>query len=139
MTANLSSSVSAVCRSILICWTVMINVTISLSVNFKALALLYSSDDGCQLEEFPARDLLQPRSRICLQEQFWKRSGDLRMPEGRQCAVFSIAASPWRSNTLCSCWDAATQNAVSIVLLRALLVTMATSARDILEEACPNV
>jgi hypothetical protein len=71
----------------------MINVTISLSVHFKALALLYSSDDGCQLKEFPARDLLQLRSRICLQEQFWKRSGDLKIPEGLHYVAFSAFIS----------------------------------------------
>jgi len=60
----------AVCRPDLICWTVVINVTVSPSVHFSVW--LYSSDDGCQLEEFPARDFLQVRRSISLEKQFWK-------------------------------------------------------------------
>jgi hypothetical protein len=67
MTANLSSSVSAVCRPVMICWTVVINVTYHRQCICRPLARLCSCDDGCQLEEFPARGLLQLRRRISLE------------------------------------------------------------------------
>jgi hypothetical protein len=98
----------------------------------KPLSSVFS-DDGYQLEKFPADGLLQLRCRISLEKQFWKWSGDQTLPECPYEVIFSVGAPSWHNCNFCSCWDPASHNCSSSVgwhlfFFRAFLVAMATPA-----------
>jgi hypothetical protein len=79
-----NDSKPVLCRPVITCWTVVINVTMSLS-----LALLYSSDDGHQLEDFPALDSLQLRRGFP-----WRNSFGSEVPTGGCLTADTVQFSP---------------------------------------------
>jgi hypothetical protein len=89
MTADLSSSVTALCRPVMICRTMAINVTVSLSLHLSAVCSVVF---WCWLS---AGGVSQQTVCCSCSVSFpWRNSSGSEVPEGRYYAVFSVGTPP---------------------------------------------